>query len=326
MKHIFEKIKIKRMQLDPFGYCNAKCWFCPVRYIPQPEEGAGNMSTDLIEKIFTEILKEKNSGVVDPNFDFIATSHYNEILLYKDFDKLLELLRKYKFKTMVLSNGISLIPQKADLIAEYSDVVTHVGLNIPAFEANVWAERSGFSSSQFDRLVSNVRYAKQKLSHLKEQFRIGINGLNHTQVLGGHITLGPKFSSLNYDLRIEHEKQYIIAQKLFPDIFIEKWGLYDRAGTISDYISNQDSLKNRNNNKKVVGCTNWGDRSTEWLNVNSAGNVFLCCNDYNFDYKFGNLGEQSLREIWLGELHTQIVEKAYKEICMKCSSAKMISI
>lgn len=325
MKEIFKSAKIKRLQLDPFGYCNAKCWFCPVRYIPQPEEGSGNMSIEAIEKLFADITAEKNGGVVDPAFDFVATSHYNEILLYKDFDRLLELLRKYKFKTMVLSNGVSLLPQKVDLIAEYSDVVSHVGLNIPAFEPELWAERTGFDASQFERLVNNVRYASEKLSYLGNQFRIGINGLNANQVMGGHIKLGPKFASLNYDLTLEHKKQFLIARKLFPRTEIELSGLYDRAGNISDYISNQESLKVRNKDKVVIGCTNWGDRSTEWLNVNSAGNAFLCCNDYNFDYKFGNVIEKSVREVWLSDLHAEVVEKAYREICTQCSSARVAS-
>lgn len=312
------------MQLDPFGYCNAKCWFCPVRYFPQPEEGAGNMSIDLIDKIFADITSEMNDGVVDPSFNLITTSHYNEILLYKDFEKLLNLLRKYKFTTFILSNGLSLIPQKTDLIVEYSDVVKHVGLNVPAFEANLWAERTGFSASQFDRLLNNLRYASQKLAFYGNEFTIGINGMNNSHIIDGYVSLGSKFSSLNYDLNFEHSQQYRIAKSLFPNTKIQMNALYDRADSISDFISNQEFLSKRNANKKVVGCGNWGDRSTEWLNVNSAGNVFLCCNDYNFDYKFGNLRGQSLREIWLSDLRLEMIEKAYNQICTKCYSAKVI--
>ena len=88
--------KIKHLQLDPFGFCNAKCWFCPVKYIPQPEEGAGVMSIELIDRILQDIINEKNlpDGIVDRNFKTVTLSHYNEILLYKHFDQLLELLRK----------------------------------------------------------------------------------------------------------------------------------------------------------------------------------------------------------------------------------------
>jgi radical SAM protein with 4Fe4S-binding SPASM domain len=329
MNSIAERIKttkIKHLQLDPFGFCNAKCWFCPVKYIPQPEEGSGIMHPSLIEKILSDIREEmgKPDGVVDPNFKTITLSHYNEILLYKHLDHLFELLRIYKFNCYVLSNGISLTKSRVDLIKTYSDVVIHVGLNIPAFERDLWAKRSGFSPDQFDRLIQNVKYAEEQLIHLRSELQIGVNGLDLNSVQGGYVTLGPEWNKLNYDLNNEHEKQFRLARSLFPKINVHKSSLYDRAGTIDHLLTNKPYLRSlQSGNKKVIGCNNWGDRSTEWLNINSAGNVFLCCNDYNFDYKFGNIKEQSLREIWLSDLHIQTIEKAYNEICTNCYSAKI---
>ena len=319
--------KIKHLQLDPFGFCNAKCWFCPVKYIPQPEEGAGVMSIELIDRILQDIINEKNrpDGIVDRNFKTVTLSHYNEILLYKHFDQLLELLRKYSLNCFVLSNGVSLTRQRIDLIKQYSDVVIHVGLNIPAFESELWAKRSGFSVDQFDRLINNVRYAEEQLQYLRSELQIGVNGLEKNTIDGGYVALGPQFSELGYDLNQEHERQFQLARKLFPRVNVHKAALYDRAGTIDHLITNKPWLRKQQQGKKeVIGCNNWGDRSTEWLNVNSAGSVFLCCNDYNFDYKFGDLSKQSLREVWLSDLHTQTVEKAYKEICTNCYSAKLM--
>ncbi len=321
--------KIKRLQLDPFGFCNAKCWFCPVKYIPQPEEGLGVMSIEMIDKILSQINEEKNrpDGIVDSNFREVTLSHYNEILLYKHFPELLELLRKYKFVCFVLSNGVSLTKQRIDLIKEYKDVVVHVGLNIPAFEKEVWAKRSGFSEDQFDRLMNNLKYAEDELQYLGKNFTIGINGLDKKPIEGGYITKGPEWDTLNYDLHPnfgEHEAQFRVAKRLFPRINIQKTSLYDRAGAIDHMITNKPWLRDQQKgNKKVIGCNNWGDRSSEWLNVNSAGFAFLCCNDYNFDYKFGDFNKQSLREIWLSDLRTQTVERAYKEICINCYSAKL---
>jgi hypothetical protein len=330
IKAKFAAIKIKRMQLDPFGYCNAKCWFCPVKYFPQPEEGAGNISLDLVEKIFADITAEKNvlSGIVDPNFNLVTLSHYNEMLLYKDFDKLLDLLRKYKFTTYVLSNGVSLLKNRVDLIKEYPDVVTHVGLNVPAFEKELWAKRSGFSEDQFERMIGNLTYAGEQLSYLKGELSIGINGLDTNPVNGGYISLGSDFNSLDYNLDPrtgEHETQFQIARKLFPMYTIRKDALYDRVGSISNLISNQPHMQRKlQANQRVVGCTNWGDRTTEWINVNSAGSVFLCCNDYNFEYKFGDFNTQTLREMWFSDLHAEVVEKAYGSICTRCLTAKVV--
>lgn len=322
------KTKIQKLQLDPFGFCNAKCWFCPVRYIPQPESGSSQMPVELIEKIFEELESERKNpyGVVSSSFNFFTTAHYNEVLLYKNIKELFDLARKFKYQTYVLSNGISLSPSKIDLIAEYSDVVTHVGLNIPAFEKDLWAKRAGFSPDQFGRLMSNLEYASVKFKYLQSNFQIHINGLSKSMFDDGVISEGPEFESHDYDLLNEHENQYQLAKKLFPTIAIDKSAIFDRAGFIKNIVSNKTYMNSLITDKKVVGCTNSGDRVTDWLHVNSSGKVFLCCNDYNFDYEFGDLTKQSLSEIWRSQKHFDVIEKAFKEICVGCVSAKLAPI
>lgn len=321
-----KKTKIKKLQLDPFGFCNAKCWFCPVKYIPQPQEGSGNMSVDLIEKIFQDLSEEKKkiNGVVDPNFNLFTTAHYNEVLLYKDIEKLFDLARKYKFQTYVLSNGISLNPKNVDLIKEYPDVVIHVGLNIPAFEKDLWAKRSGFSPTQFDRLMANLEYAKEKLSYLRKNFQVLVNGLSNASLKS--ITLGPEFKDLDYDLENEHLTQLELAYKIFPNLEISRGEVFDRAGYLNNVVSNENYMKERMQGKKVIGCNNSvdnkrSDRTSEWLHINSAGKVFLCCNDYNFEYQFGDVNLNSIADIWRSDRHIEVIEKAFNNICTKCLSA-----
>jgi MoaA/NifB/PqqE/SkfB family radical SAM enzyme len=319
----FEKLKIRKVQIDPFGFCNAKCWFCPVRYIPQPEEGSGNMSIELIDKIFSDLINERENpnGVVSKEFNFFTTAHYNEVLLYKNVEQLFQLGRKYKLKTYVLSNGVSLNKNNVDLISEYRDVVIHLGLNIPAFEKELWAKRAGFSESQFDRLVSNVKYAEEKLSYLKSELQIHVNGLEKHMFDNKWIKEGPEYREHNYNIISEHENQVLFAKKMFPGISVHKNYIFDRAGFINNILTNEEFIVNSNRDKKVVGCNNFGDRITEWLHINSSGKTFLCCNDYNFEYVFGDLKTQTVSEIWKSQKHIEVVNKALNSICTKCISA-----
>jgi uncharacterized Fe-S cluster-containing radical SAM superfamily protein len=326
LSDVLAKTKIKFLQLDPFGYCNAKCWFCPVKYFPQPEEGSGVMPIELVDKILSEIYEEKNKpdGIVHSLFNLVTLSHYNEILLYKHFDELLALLRKYSFKCYVLSNGIPLSNQKVDLIKEYKDVVIHVGLNVPAFEKSLWAKRTGFTEDHFDRLMENLNYAQEQLQHLGDELQIGVNGIDQEPISGGYIATGEQFESHQYDLNSkhgEHETQFNLGKKMFPKTNVHKNYLYDRAGTIDHIVTNKPWIKQLRKTQRVTGCNNGGDRSKEWLNVNSAGHTFLCCNDYHFDYKFGDLKTQSIREVWLGEKRAKTVLQAYSEICKNCHLA-----
>lgn len=322
-KKIFST-KINTIQLDPFGFCNAKCWFCPVKYKPQPDVGLNVMSVSLLEKIFADVNEEKkkHDGLINPTIDLVTTAHYNEVLLYKHVEDLFKILRKYNLKTFVLSNGISLNKEKVDLIKRYTDVITQVGLNVPAFEKELWASRSGFSIDQFERLMSNLHYADQHLAAMNYNIQIHVNGIDDSSF--HNMKRGDGFDELNINLDIvtgEHEKQFQLAKKMFPRMRPSKSTLFDRAGSL-DILSNQDYLKTNFQSKKVVGCNSWrGDRVTQWLHINSAGQPFLCCNDYNFDYVFGDLSKQSLSEIWGSDKHINTLEKAFGEICTKCTYA-----
>ena len=320
--------KIKLMQLDPFGYCNARCWFCTVRYQELPMQARTHMSVDLLEKIFANIAAEKTrkNGLIAPTFGFYYTAHYNEILLYKHFEDLLRISRDYDLRTMILSNGTTLTPERTDLIKQYPDVIGGICLNIPAFERDLWAARAGMDASIFDKLISNINYAIEQLSP-KIGISIQINGVNQSS-FDTRLEPGPEFNSLNIDTDNQHgelEQQFQLAQQLFPSIRINKQSsLIDRAGTISHLISNQKYLENKfQDTKKVTGCTNMGDRTTEWLHINARGQVFACCNDYNYEYEYGDLNTQSIREAWLSDRHAEVIDRAFKNICTGCASAKI---
>jgi hypothetical protein len=57
---------------------------------------------------------------------------------------------------MVLSNGVTLTPEKVDLINKYKGVVNGICLNVPAFEKDLWSKRAGVNPKLFDKLISNI--------------------------------------------------------------------------------------------------------------------------------------------------------------------------
>jgi MoaA/NifB/PqqE/SkfB family radical SAM enzyme len=330
IKNKLQTNKIKALQLDPFGYCNARCWFCTVKYQELPMQTRTHMSVDLLEKIFANIAAEKTrtNGLVDPSFRSYYTAHYNEILLYKHFEDLLRISRDYGLQTVILSNGTTLTPERTDLIKLYPDVVGKITLNVPAFERDLWSRRSGIDASVFDKLISNIKYAIEQLSP-KISINIQINGIDQNSFHpNSKLEAGPEFDSLNIDINNQYgelEQQLQLAQKLFPNIRVFKqWALIDRAGTVSHLISNKKHIEDKfQDGKTVTGCTNTGDRTIDWLHINAQGHAFVCCNDYNYEYEFGDLSNQSLRDIWLSDQHAEVIDRAFKNICMNCSSAKI---
>lgn len=61
------------------------------------------------------------------------------------------------------------------------------------------------------------------------------------------------------------------------------------------------------------------------LNINSNGDIFICCRDSYWEGALGNINTQNLKEIWYGEKYTKI-RHAFLEnrrilsICQKCPS------
>lgn len=337
IKNQFKKYKISQLQLDPFGVCNASCWFCPVKYLGNPDSGKEIMSPQLLRKIIENLINERNkpNGLVSKNFGGFYTAHYNEILLYPHFEELLKICQEYDLHFMVLSNGLTLTQKTVDLMNKYKGVVNGICLNVPGFEPEVWSKRSGMDIKHFDKLISNIKYCTEILSDMvdNKSFSIQINGSNENSFTnkGGWIDKGidfPDDMDLN-PLTGELQLQVLLAKKLFPKVQIfEVPSLIDRAGLLDNVITNERAIKqnlmNNNDNKKVIGCGNGievGGRPFGWLHVNASGKAFLCCNDYDMKIQFGDFKTQELRDFWGTDYHIQKIEKSFETICRKCTSA-----
>lgn len=296
---------INFIQLDPNGLCNAGCWFCPVSTLGNPIHQQQQMPIELYEKAISQIVDLKGD-LVNENLHFIYGSHFNEILLYRHFEQMLQVLQKYKLTICLLTNGVPLTPAKIDLMNKYPGVVSMIAINAPIFQKDLFEERTGMKENLFDKLISNIQYAYDNLYN-KDILLIQINGINEHS----NIKRLKNFPNLIVN---EMEKQVSLCRSIFPNIRItEQWNLIDRAGLLTDVMENNLP------EGKVVGCAS--KRDTEWLHIAPNGDVFLCCNDYHMDYVYGNINQESIKDIWLGEKRQEVNKKAFGEICYQCSSA-----
>ena len=254
---------------------------------------------------------------------------------YPHFEELLKICQEYRLCFIVLSNGIPLTPEKVDLIVKYKGVVNGICLNIPAFEPEIWSLRSGINIKQFDKLISNVKYAMEKLPDMvqNKSFSIQVNGSNEYSFSdkGGWLDKGPEFpSDMDLDPHTgELATQVNKAKELFDGLQVFSVpSLIDRAGLLDHVMTNKKSIKRNlqqnNENKKVIGCGNGlevGGRPIGWIHVNAAGKVFLCCNDYDMEVQFGDFKTQKLADFWGKDEHIQKVQESYETICRNCAAA-----
>lgn len=300
---------IRYAQIDPNGLCNAGCWFCPVAYIGNPKESMNQMLPEDFKNIIQQIDYYKGD-IVSPEFNGIYSSHYNEALLYRYFEEMLETLREFSLGMMVLTNGTTLTPDKVDLINKYQDVVWGVCVNAPIWsDAELFATRTNMNANIFQRLKMNVSYAYTNLKN-KRLLSIQVNG--HDRESGA--LKGPKFPNIP---DTELDQQVAVAKEMFPNTNVFKQPhLIDRAGLIDEYISSAPFI---HKDKKVIGCM--GKRDSEWLHINTNSELFLCCNDYYMEHNYGNLKTTSLKELWTSNKRKEVLQNAWGTICSTCTSA-----
>lgn len=328
------KYMLKAIQIDVNGLCNSGCWFCPVSYAGNPKSAIRDMTIEELENIFQQLV-DGRGDFVDPNLNFAYSANYNEVLLYKHFEEMLEVYRKYKFKTYILTNGVALKKDKVDLILKYKDVVEGILLNIPSPDPDVWTQYVKMNKNLFYDVVDNVNYAIDTLHELNSKewgIVLMVNGVDNRSLTknGGWLDLLENAPPLDLDENSGTLKQSIAKFKeMFPKLTIlESYHLYDRAGHLADYkiMTQQPAIDKylKTNNQKVIGCNggiNVRSRTNEWVHINPNGDLFICCADYNFETVYGNINKQSLKDIWNSKERSDMVESAYSNMCRKCSAA-----
>ena len=306
---------IKLVQLDPNGLCNLGCWFCPVAYEENPAIGRKTMEPSTIRNI-VEQIKSGVGDFVDPDFITVYTARYNEILLYKHFKEMLDIFREHKLYTVVLTNGLALTKEKTDLITEYKDVVWGIHFNVPSANPETWAKMTNKNPKMHERVMQNIRYAIDTFP--VDRISLGINGINQSS---SHVmTILENAPDIDLDDETgDTAIAYKEMKERFPEIEIGvNSSLVDRAG----YLDVQKIIKNNISHKgKVIGCSNMGSRTETWLHINANGDVFICCNDYNFETVFGNIHETSIKDIWNSQARRDMIDHSYKGFCTTCVHA-----
>jgi radical SAM protein with 4Fe4S-binding SPASM domain len=64
-----------------------------------------------------------------------------------------------------------------------------------------------------------------------------------------------------------------------------------------------------------------GSRPETWLHMNANGDVFICCNDYDFETVFGNIHSNSVKEIWNSAARKEMIAQSYNTLCRACVHA-----
>lgn len=288
------------------------------------------MQVDVLENIVKQLADNKGN-FVDEKLDLIYTGHYNEILLYEHFEEMLKIFKKYNFSTAIFTNGVGLTKNKINIIKKYQDAIAGILMNIPSYEKESWSEMTKFNEGIFDKMLENIEYAFQELPEMAKENRIQlvVNGIDNNSLPENGGTMKPleNMPKVNMDVDSGHlatTKKFF--QEKYPQLFVyTNNSLIDRAGYLrrEKVMSNRPIILdiNKREKKKVVGCRDASGRTTSWIHVNANADLFMCCDDYNFDTIYANLEEKSLEDIWHSSERQEAIEKTYNTLCVNCINA-----
>jgi radical SAM protein with 4Fe4S-binding SPASM domain len=119
------------------------------------------------------------------------------------------------------------------------------------------------------------------------------------------------------DLGNDLEESFKFFSNRFPEIVVSKEDdLSDRAG----YLENDKIFKNKKTKgSHVIGCGQ--SIMDEWLYINALGDIFMCCDDFNFDTVFANIKDNDLVSIWNSNKRSDAIKNTFDTLCRNCAIA-----
>lgn len=281
------------LSVEPTSRCNLNCPFCLVglqNTLPSTEHDLLPRGFGSMEMdLFEKICRDaKEFGIRRVQLHF-----QGEPLLHKQFPVMVRTVKAHDMKTNVFTNGLPLTEKMADRILES-------GLDAMRFSVDGATQETyalNRVGGQFERVYANmammVRKAQEARSPIKLEWQfIALRNNEH-------------------EIPLARELAERIGIKFFVKTFAE---------SVPDLIPRDPSLRRQRHAKP---CTDIYRAIFVYYN----GDVVPCCYDQTGAEVCGNLGQQSLTDIWYGDYYVNLrrrIDNAVNdpdnepEICKSC--------
>ncbi len=241
-------------------------------------------------------LFEKIIDIVSKNnIKNVTFNAYNEPSCEPYFEERINLIKKYKLNLLLFTNGSGL---NLDRLAKMKElgIIKQITFNFPTIIKSDFVRITGYTD--YDKIVLNIQEALK----LGLSVNISVQG-SRKDVIVNAVAIREKFKEFG---------QFEIVGNTT-----------DRAGKLENKYNKKIYIKEK---KLFGGCNS----VLRYLNVDILGNLFICCNDYDKRYIWGNILNGELKEIINSPQIIDIRKKifGYKEadknfICRKCNYMKM---
>lgn len=235
---------------------------------PNMKRKGGVMKDWLFEKILAEAHDFK------PHLNHIALFYMGAPLIFPRLFQWMQRLREEQFQTSIFTNALGLTPEISSKLVSFSDIITDVVFSLNAVDSMTYQEIMGID---YDTVRSNVAgFIKKNDGKIK---------------VSVHSVLFSKSQPFIH-------RWAETWQDLFPDMPLTPGVMLNYAGLI------HDELEHRADEQHAPAiCSRLWHISILW-----DGRVNLCCMDPEGQVVLGDVKENTLSEIFHGELPTHYRE------------------
>lgn len=277
------------IEIQTITSCNAGCIICPHRDVVSKLPN-GIMPMDLFKRIIDQIRSPWGVRII-PYFN-------NEPLLDPFiFDRLAYINEKCPGAEIEISTNVSRLNED---MQERLQSFTIKELRLSVF---------GFTESSYKHVMPGLNWKETK----ENLISIAKNKSLREKI--GQLSLVmvdyPEISREDIDLARDFCRENFVK--------FEFWGFFDRSGNVERFSN--DIKKD-----SVFGCEQ--RRPLERIHINFKGDVVLCCMDWKWKHKIGNVFESSLEEVWNSEVYNEYRQAIYNngsedhtDLCKKCKLA-----
>lgn len=277
------------IEIQTISSCNAGCIICPHRDVAGKLPG-GIMSMDLFKKIIDQIKNPWGIRII-PYFN-------NEPLLDPlIFERLSYINQKCPGVEIEVSTNVSQLNEE---MQNKLKAFTIKELRLSVF---------GFTEESYRKVMPGLNWKKTKKN---------LDTLSQNKELRANIG---QVSLVMVDYPEITQEDILLARDFCRETFIkfEFWGFFDRSGNV-------ERFSNDINKEFVYGCEQ--RRPLERMHINFRGDVILCCMDWKWKHKLGNVTESSMEDIWNSEMYKKYRQAIYNngsdvytDLCKKCKLA-----
>ncbi len=261
--------------VEPSGYCNLQCQFCP-QYIDPSKLTKVNMSLDSFYTIARNI-KEFPDRVA--KLRFCGTG---EPLFNKNFLEMARVASEMNLaiNIEVITNGILLNREMSDLVG----LVDKIIISVEGLCSDDYKEYCG-KSICYESLLENIK----RLYDIKDRRAI-IHAKIHRTALKGMVS--------------REEKFYDDFGSCSDEVYIEDLvNMWPEAEFDLGQIENKHRFFSSVN--EVKACP----QIFKGFQINADGKVISCCVDWQAKNQIGHLSESTLLEIWHGRKLKELQKK-----------------